>query len=254
MNLDDLRSTQVDERGTDSLQPLRPSFYEDAAAYLADLRERRDQLAERVDNPFDSEEVRRLTDELETAQEVVEAIYDRRVGKLVKRASLAAAGMPADEEGLTQEERELFGDLVERIEANRTEVLAILEGETSITDEGSIATEPATDDPGASISDAVEEAVDTEAPPDVPSTGGSPEIDVDQEPEPDGGSAAPEPEGSTGDPADDAERLTVRITTAVGEIYGVDDRVYTLDAEDVVRLPAPNARPLLERGAAQRVE
>nr|NIS33676.1 hypothetical protein [Actinomycetota bacterium] len=69
----------------------------------------------------------------------------------------------------------------------------------------------------------------------------------DPDPEPDGGSAA-EPAG------DDEDRLTVRITAPVGEIYGVDDRVYTLDAEDVVTLPTPNAKPLLDRGAAQRID
>ena len=146
MNLDDLRAAQVDERGTDSLQPLRPSFYEDAAAYLADLRDRRNRLAEQVDDPFESEEVRRLTDELETAEEVVESIYDRRVGKLVKRASLAAAGMPTDEEGLTDEERELFGDLVERIESNRADVLESLERGSPDEDPSSTA-EPAPEPP-----------------------------------------------------------------------------------------------------------
>lgn len=250
MNLDDLRSAQVDERGTDSLQPLRPSFYEETAAYLTDLRERRDQLAEQVEDPFEAEDVRRLTDELETAQEVVEAIYDRRVGKLVKRASLAAAGMPADEEGLTQEERELFGDLVERIESNRTAVLEVLDGETEFTGAGSTTgPAPSADGPAESPLDAAE-AMGAEATEPGPADDWSPAADADQRPEPDGGSTAVAPAG----PTDDTDRLTVRITASVGEIYGVDDKVYTLDAEDVVTLPAPNAEPLLERGAAQRVE
>lgn len=258
MNLDDLRSAQVDERGTDSLQPLRPSFYEEAAAYLADLRERRDQLAEAVDDPFDSEEVRQLTDELETAEEVVESIYDRRVGKLVKQASLAAAGMSASEEGLTEEERALYGDLVERIETNRETVLEALDGDGTI--------EPASDrsapePPTAGPEEAADEGFDaaaamgtesdaSEGSDDVPT-----ESDADQPAEPDGGSTTVSPETDPADRApDDTGRLTVRITDAVGEIYGVDDRVYTLDAEDVVTLPEANAKPLLERGAAQRVD
>ena len=252
MNLDDLRAAQVDERGTDSLQPLKPSFYEEAAAYLADLRERRDALAEEADDPFESEAVRRLTDELETAGEVVEAVYERRVGKLVKRASLAAAGMPADEEGLTQEERELFADLVERIEANRTAVLAALEGELAIegadTSEPEAAPEPPADVPDGAAFDAAAMGAepDAEAGAEPP-----PKPDGEGQPEPDGGSTTAPPADAT---PDDADRLTVRITAPVGEIYGVDDRVYTLDAEDVVTLPEPNARPLLDRDAAQRVD
>lgn len=256
MNLDDLRSAQVDERGTDSLQPLRPSFYEEAAAYLADLRERRDQLAEAVDDPFDSEEVRQLTDELETAEEVVESIYDRRVGKLVKQASLAAAGMSANEDGLTEEERALYGDLVERIEANRETVLDALDGEAAVEPASTRADpEPPADTPEGADEGSLDaaEAMGTEAAAadtdDVPT-----ESDADQSPEPDGGSTTTPSEAETADRTPDDDRLTVRITDAVGEIYGVDDRVYTLDAEDVVTLPEANAKPLLERGAAQRVD
>jgi len=129
MNLDDLRSVQSKERQKDSLQHLRDSFYEDVGEYVAELKDERDRAAERADDPFSSEEVGRLTDEIETAEEVVEAIYERRMGKLVKRASLAAAGMPSDEEGLTAEEQDLFEDLVERIETNKDHVLDVLSGE-----------------------------------------------------------------------------------------------------------------------------
>jgi DNA replication factor GINS len=130
MNLDELRTVQSKERSKDSLQHLRESFYADVADYIAELKEQREQAAESADSPFDDPEVNRLTDEVKTAEDVVEAIYERRVGKIVKRASLAAAGMPADEEGLTNEEQELFTELVERIESNKEEVLDILAGES----------------------------------------------------------------------------------------------------------------------------
>lgn len=131
MNLDDLRSVQSKERQKDSLQHLRDSFYEDVGDYIANLKNERERAAERADDPFSSSEVSQLTDEIETAEEVVEAVYERRMGKIVKRASLAAAGMPADEEGLTSEEAALFGDLVDRIEDNKNHVLDILAGEAS---------------------------------------------------------------------------------------------------------------------------
>jgi DNA replication factor GINS len=254
MKLDDLRSAQVDERGTDSLQPLRPTFYEEAAAYLADLRERRNRLAEAVDDPFDSEEVVQLNNELETAKEVVESIYERRVGKLVKQASLAAAGMSGDVEGLTEEERTLYTDLVERIEANRSAMLGSFDGGGGFQGDPDreAAPEPPKDTPERSDDGALDaaEAMGTDGAAAADTDDARPRTDADQPPEPDGGSTPTAAE----DDADEADRLTVRITDTVGEIYGVDDRVYTLDTEDVVTLPEANAKPLLERGAAQRVD
>jgi len=154
MNLDDLRSVQSKERQKDSLQHLRDSFYEDVGEYVAELKDERDRAAERAEDPFSSEEVGRLTDEIETAEEVVEAIYERRMGKLVKRASLAAAGMPSDEEGLTAEEQDLFEDLVERIETNKAHVLDVLSGEIEGSASGTedASTDAAPGDPDAAAS------------------------------------------------------------------------------------------------------
>jgi len=129
MNLDELRSVQEQERRKDSLQHLRDSFYDDVATYIADLRAARDRRAERVDDPFSDDEVRRMSDEIETAEEVAEALYERRVGKVVKLASFAAAGMPAEEEGMTSQEQALFDDIVGRIERNKTRVLDVIAGD-----------------------------------------------------------------------------------------------------------------------------
>ncbi|PSP83404.1 hypothetical protein BRC83_06835 [Halobacteriales archaeon QS_1_68_17] len=131
MNLDELQSVQSRERQTDSLQQLRESFYREAGAFVQTLREERDRAAERADDPFDSPEVNRLTDDINTAERTVEAIYERRVGKLVKMASLAAADMPTEDDGLTAEEQRLFEQLVTGIEQNREHVLDVLAGEAS---------------------------------------------------------------------------------------------------------------------------
>ncbi|WP_255193207.1 hypothetical protein [Natronobeatus ordinarius] len=128
MNLEELRTVQHKERQKDSLQHLRPTFYRDVGEYIAELEAERDRVAADADDPFSSPHVGRLTDEIETAKDVVEAIYERRMGKLVKQASLAAAGMPADDEGLTAEEADLFSDLVSRIESNKGRVLEVLDG------------------------------------------------------------------------------------------------------------------------------
>ena len=143
MKLDELRSAQAKERRKDSLQHLRDSFYDDVAAYVADLRAARDRRAEQVDKPFSDDDVRRMSDEIETAEEVAEALYERRVGKVVKLASFAAADMPVDADGMTTEERQLFDDLVDRISDNKSRVLDVLAGETPPSSPGSAQTEGA---------------------------------------------------------------------------------------------------------------
>jgi DNA replication factor GINS len=130
MNLDELQSVQSRERQASSLQHLRDSFYQEAGEFVRELHDRRDQAAAESDDPFGSEEVRRLSDDLDTAERTVEAIYERRVGKVVKMASIAAADMPYDDDGLTDEEARLFETLVERIRENRELVLSVLDGET----------------------------------------------------------------------------------------------------------------------------
>ncbi|WP_247009314.1 hypothetical protein [Halorientalis litorea] len=143
MNLDELQSVRDRERQSDSLQQLRESFYEDAGTLVAELREEREAAAARADDPFDAPEVNRLTDDIKTAEQTVEAIYERRVGKLVKMASFAAADMPTEDEGLTAEERTLFENLVQSIEQNREQVFAALDNTDAPTPDTGGAADPA---------------------------------------------------------------------------------------------------------------
>ncbi|QGN06707.1 hypothetical protein Hrd1104_04970 [Halorhabdus sp. CBA1104] len=131
MDLDEIQSVQSRERQTDSLQQLRDSFYEEAGEFVRALRKERERVAANADDPFDAPEVNRLSDDIATAEQTLEAIYERRVGKLVKMASMAAADMPTEDGGLTTEEQDLFETLVEAIENNRTRVFDVLDGETA---------------------------------------------------------------------------------------------------------------------------
>jgi DNA replication factor GINS len=130
MDLDELQSVRDRERQTDKLQQLRPTFYADAGELIQQLREQRSRAAERADDPFDAPEVSRLSDEIDTAEQTVEAIYEKRVGKIVKAASFAAADLPAESDGMTEEETKLFETLVDDIKQNRQHVLDVLAGET----------------------------------------------------------------------------------------------------------------------------
>lgn len=266
MNLDELQSIRDAERQTDSIQELRESFYADVAEYIAGLREERDRAAAEADDPFANPEVRRLSDEISTAENTVEAIYERRVGKLVKLASFAAADMPADDSGLTAEERPLFTDLVERIEENRAHVLDVVAGEVEAHagdadahEAGPDPTAESEEGPAVGAADLMGEGETDEepAPPEEreESTAPSPAgIESGNETEVDGPTAAAEPASGGDSLPDDPDRTTVRITREVGEIVGVDDREYDLSAEDVVTLPEANAAPLVQRDAAERLE
>ena len=344
MDLDELQSVRDRERQTDKLQQLRESFYADAGEFIQQLRRERDRAAERADDPFDAPEVNRLTDEINTAEGTVEAIFERRIGKIVKAASLAAADQPMDAEGMTAEETVLFEDLVDDIVATRHRVFDTLDGETteggtdgrsdpspvrsagdagSATEADTAAASPADGEagtePGRNVGTEPDQGPagvpDTEPEPESVSgdanpgadgvaaadlmggeaggtaagTGGEPESDTAPESGPRAGAdpgAGREPAASgaeevravagaadpeTADPSDrdggagdgDAPvrkdggtiaRETVRITDDVGEIFGVDEREYDLVTDDVVQLPAENARPLVERGAAERLE
>ncbi|MEM4780807.1 MAG: hypothetical protein QXG03_04495 [Halalkalicoccus sp.] len=293
MDLAELQGVKDTERGKDSLQHLRDSFYADVADHIAALKDERDARAAEADDPFGDPEVQRLTGEIDATEQVVKSIYERRVGKLVKLASFAAADMPADEEGLTSEERELFSDLVSRIKENRAHVLDVLAGEAETASEeptsesGGIegppldsvpeeSTEPTTratasEANAVNAADRMGDGSETET---VSSAAGAVADEPDSVPEPDGESSgtgaseslAPGSEpssgerGSTETGGDGAsseravDRTTLRITRDVGEIVGVDDREYDLATDDVVSLPEANAGALVEREAAERLD
>ncbi|WP_254863177.1 hypothetical protein [Halovivax gelatinilyticus] len=284
MNLEELRSVRNTERQRDSLQELRPSFYQEVGEYIGNLEDERDRLAAESANPFSEPEVSRLTDEIETAKDVAEAVYERRMGKLVKQASLAAAGLSADAEGLTEEEQALFADLVERIESNKAEVLAVVDGADSTEpgadtmesatpppppDEPVNETAPPPDESGVSIADAMgSDVIEADGSVRDEDRSGSDAANVEGDGPRDDETPPPPPEErsqSERDPAqsepngskresDDIDRVTVQITTDVGSILGVDDREYTLASDDVVTLPEANADPLIERDAAKPLE
>jgi DNA replication factor GINS len=281
------------ERQTDKLQQLRESFYADAGEFIGQLRRERQRAADRAEDPFDAPEVTRLSDEIDTAETTVEAIFEKRIGKIVKAASFAAADLPAQAEGMTAEEQELFDNLVGDIESTRSRVLDVLDG-TESEDEGSPPAEADTVSEEAGVS-AADVMGGTEESPTGPASGSEPErgraehtpgaggsetTGSDRSPGPESGEpggrdtpdhgSEPAPEaGETAGSRDRGEgtppvrndgggatpdRQTVRVTEDVGSFLGVDDREYELASDDVVSLPAANATPLLERGAAEPLE
>jgi len=130
VNLDELQSVRDRERQTDKPQQLRESFYTDVGEFIQQLRAERDRVAERTGDPY-APEAMRLKDEIDAARQLVEDIHERRIGKVVKAASLDAAALSPEVDGLTAEEQELFDALVTDIERHREHVLDIVDGESS---------------------------------------------------------------------------------------------------------------------------
>ncbi|WP_323675833.1 hypothetical protein [Halorubellus sp. PRR65] len=343
MNIDELRSAQSKERQKSDLQQLRESFYGDVAEYVEELEAERERAAERAEDPFGSPEVQQLTNDIETAKDTAEAIYERRLGKIVKKASLVSAEMasPNDVNGLTTEEQALFSDLVARIEENKAHMLDVIAGDVApgsredaadsggdgaaSSDAGSRTAADASPGPDvphpedgldAPAADAGSSSADETATVDADGTAtadGDRDVDADVrrseaaavadiEDEPPEDDATPDPDGAAhvsaadlmggddaaadaegnqpggasdgeredaagrdapetdGGPTDadraavDDERATLRVTENVGEIFGVDEREYTLAAEDVVTLPEENADVLVSQGAAERLD
>lgn len=237
VDLEDLREAQSRERRSDSLQELPDSFYSDAAEYIDQLKQKRDAL----DDPY-SEEAQRLNDALNTARQVTEAIYERRVGKVVKLSSLSANGVSVDESGMTREEKELYDSVMNEISANHDYVVGqVLENSQSSeeTDQSS----------GESLSTQEVETNQSEF-----EVGGEPqtqEVVVEAEVE--------EPPARRSDGGEKNESSTdgyetVRVLESMPEFMGTDGRSYSLSDEDVVVLPKKNAEVLCEKDAAVKLE
>lgn len=301
MNLNEIRSVLDDERRTDTPQPLPDDFYADVASYLAELRNERVEEAAAADDPWNADSVNRLTHRIGTAEDAVESLCNRRIGKLLNQASLAANGSGADPSGLTSEERAFFETVVTAIENHHEAVLGPVRAssDSGAGAMGDVPPEPADGDLGTGAEPAESETSggaaaadgssdpDRPVPPDVSAAGGSAtgeDSNAATAGTPDGGSdpetassdAPADPtngadvDGATATAADRAdrtaddgggeaadaeefERVRVRITRDVGEILGVDEREYHLEADDVLTLPAANADPLVDRGAAERI-
>ena len=229
MNLEELRRIREQERATDSVQNLRADFYADVADYLSNLRAERDARASEADDPFTDTDVKRLSDELQAAERTVEALYERRVGKIVKLASFAAANMSVEVEGLTREETELFETIVETIQEFTDEINNTLDSAHESDGVGPYRSKPAAEDSDPhelSPSESLETTENEPSSTDTPSDNDSEEID----------------------------RTTVRITEEVGPIVGIDERDYDLGRDDIVTLPVENARPLIEGDVAEPID
>lgn len=134
MNLEDLRLIQANERRSQGLQALERDFYKRAMAYINELDDSKRQA--------DDARVAMIEDELQSAKRVIDDIFKRRLGKIVKMASTRAFGLDIHPEDATQGEQKIFEQLVSSIQEGKSEILgSILQSRATKTEKTSKRTE-----------------------------------------------------------------------------------------------------------------
>lgn len=124
LDIKKLQSIHSKERRQKPLVDLHDSFYSEVGTLLKNKREKRDEIAKEVDDPFSSSKVRKLTDEIDTIEETVEALFERRVGKIVMRVSSGSIDMSVESGSLTTREEELYNEITAYLETIKNLVLS----------------------------------------------------------------------------------------------------------------------------------
>ena len=117
INLNDILR---DERKS-KLVPLEADFYEKAAGQIRELEEEKRKIEDIYGRKYAI-----IDDELRTARKSIENIIERRIGKIIKEASLHASSKQKetqDMDSMTQEERDFYNRLLELMTEWRGELL-----------------------------------------------------------------------------------------------------------------------------------
>ena len=243
MNLNDLKVIRSNERSSRKLTQLKPNFYLDVNAYLNSLRMSNDQ---------------KKKDELDNALKVIEAVYDKRVAKIIKLASLKAKGH-AEDVPLTEEELKIYNGIYQIFTKYKDRMLGL---ENSGVTNNRVVNSSTKD---RKSRDEIERVSDT-----VPSedTGINAEdehevlagITAASENGEDFTSSAPTERESEGDDtrtliqeSGNIKYVIVRILADIPTFVGLDGRNYKLSKEDVVVLPEGNAKTLCNRNLAIKI-
>ncbi|MEM2925204.1 MAG: hypothetical protein QXJ68_05900 [Methanocellales archaeon] len=192
MNLDDLRILQSNERSSPQLQEVEKDLYKKIAEYIKTL----EQKIQDSEDP----ETQKIKDERDSAKRVVESIFDKRLGKIIRLASLKASGLGKSPKNLTPEEQIIFDSLVETLEKGRAAILGpIFTSKKPMKAEREIT------------------------------------------------------ESNLSGERENKKFLTIRVLQDIPTFLGIDGRSYKLKQEDIVVLPALNAKIWIERKVAIQV-
>ncbi|MGB8310754.1 MAG: hypothetical protein WCE81_02685 [Halobacteriota archaeon] len=243
MNLDDLKVIRSNERSSRKLTQLKPDFYVDVKAYLNSLRASKDQ---------------KKKDELDNALNVIGAIYDKRVAKIIRLASLNPKGH-AEDVPLTEEELKIYNGIYQIFTQYRDLMLGVEKsGVINDRDVNSLTKD-------RKVSDKIERVSDS-VPPEDTAINAEDEhavrarITAASENGEDFTRSAPTERESEGDDtrtliqeSGNIKYIRVRILADIPTFVGLDGRDYKLSKEDVLVLPEGNAKTLCNRNLAIKI-
>ncbi|MCX9025964.1 MAG: hypothetical protein OIN85_07725, partial [Candidatus Methanoperedens sp.] len=109
------------EERKSKLVPLENDFYEKVAAQIHELQDEKNRTEDIYGTKYAI-----IDDELKTARKSIENIIERRIGKIIKEASLRASSRQKEKqdiESMTQEERRFYNRLLELNTDIRRELL-----------------------------------------------------------------------------------------------------------------------------------
>jgi len=242
MDFEELRNTLKQEQKS-KLAKLEPDFYESVRTYLDGLREEQKTAS--------GKEAQFLADELETASDRLQRIFNLRIGKIVNLASLSImgeiGGIKRDIDMMTRIERDIYDSVLGAVRQGWSAVEQAIAGESvemgeSVTPITPVApvtpvtpvTSAAHVPPVESVTSVPEEVVDRPSE-DVGEVGGVEGVEIADSSAPDG-------------------YTIVRVLKSIPTFVGTDSHHYTLAKNDVVTLPDLHATVLCKRRAVLPVE
>ncbi|WP_407355567.1 hypothetical protein [Methanolobus sp. WCC5] len=218
------------EESSSTLRSMHPEFFPDVEKYVKELEEE----IQNINNPR-SVESKMLEDELQSAITDVEVIFIRRIRKLISYATNNAfSSMPPSQDmsKLLPEEKKVYDAVLWAINTARRELLVpILDPQAITNKERAVAVKS---DSGTRHTD-IPQAVQQHEQAQMPERQAGKKNDKSE----------------MGKSNINKEFVVVRILDNLPTFKAMDNRNYTLHAEDVVALPALNANGLIKRNVAQ---
>ena len=236
MDRTELKNT-LREESSSSIKAIHPTFFQEVADYIKEIEEEID----KINNPR-SVESKMLEDELQSALTDAETIFMRRMRKTISTATTTAFSnsSPQDINKLLPEEKKVYDAILSTVNTARQKFLE------PILDPQAVSRLKKNREQSQAAK-ASEEMVDKNERQGVTGqnlaeTSAAAETAMESR-----------EKGTIGKSNINEEFVVVRILENLPTFKAMDNRNYTLRAEDVVVLPALNAKGLVKRNVAQMI-
>ncbi|WP_406670349.1 hypothetical protein V7O67_14290 [Methanolobus sp. ZRKC4] len=220
------------EESSSALKSLHPSFFPDVEKYVKELEEEIHNV-----NNTRSVESKMLDTELQSAITDIEVIFIRRIRKIITSATTNAFSSKSPSQDMSKllpEERKVYDAVLTAINTSRKELIE------PILDPQAIKSRVKTSSERDNINSQEMEEVQTDLHDDGQLVATIPKNDRSNK-------------EAIGKSNINEEFVVVRILENLPTFKAMDNRNYTLRAEDVVVLPALNAKGLVKRNVAQMI-